>query len=274
LLDQRLPPELQRELDAHLAGCEACRAVQAAERELTALLEEKLPQHPASLALKRRLAERMDAARLEDPAPTAPGARRFEDPAAREQVAQRFEGPAATTLRAPRFDDPATSRRAWRLVPLAGAAAVVLAAALLPIALRHRSAPPIAAEAVSDHLRVLEGELPLQIVSSGIHEVKPWFAGRLDFAPVIAFAGDSDYPLQGGAVARFLDRRAALLVYKRREHRISLLVLRPDGLDWPASRTETVRGFHLLLWRKGDLAYALISDLDERELGALAAKLR
>lgn len=236
LLDQRLPPELQRELDAHLAGCEACRAGQVAERELTALLEEKLPQHPASLALKRRLAERMGEA--------------------------RFDAPAAA------------SRRARRLVPLAAAAAVAAAVALLPLALRNRSAAPLAAEAVSDHLRVLEGELPLQIVSSGIHEVKPWFAGRLDFAPVIGFAGDSDYPLQGGAVARFLDRRAALLAYKRREHRISLLVLRPDGLDWPASRAVTVRGFHLLLWRKGDLGYALISDLDERELGALAAKLR
>jgi anti-sigma factor RsiW len=234
LLDRRLPPELQRELDAHLAGCEACRGVQAAERALTALLEGKLPQHPASLALKRRLAERMDGA--------------------------RFQGAAATT------------RRARLLVPLAAAA--VLAAALLPLALRDRSASPLAAEAVGDHLRVLEGELPLRIVSSGIHEVKPWFAGRLDFAPVVGFAGDPDYPLQGGAVARFLDRRAALLAYKRREHRISLLVLRPDGLDWPESRSETVRGFHLLLWRKGDLGYALISDLDERELGALAAKLR
>jgi anti-sigma factor RsiW len=36
---------------------------------------------------------------------------------------------------------------------------------------------------------------------------------------------------------------------------------------------ETQRGFHVLLWRREDLGYALVSDLDERELGALAEKI-
>jgi anti-sigma factor RsiW len=219
-----------------------------AERDhtLTALLEEKLPQYPASLALKRRLAENLGVAHADSGA-----------------AAYRHAG---ATARMRSF-----ASRAGIFAPLAVAASLV--AVLLPLALRHRQSP-LAAEAVGDHLRVLEGELPLQIVSSGIHEVKPWFAGKLDFAPSVPWTGDADFALQGGAVARFLDRRAALLVYTRREHRISLLVVRPEGLDWPASSVHTLRGFHLMMWRSGDLGYALVSDLDAQELAALAAKVR
>ena len=115
-----------------------------------------------------------------------------------------------------------------------------------------------------------------------MHQVKPWFSGKVDFAPVVAFGGDEDFPLQGGAVAYFLDRKAAAYEYKRRLHPITLFVFRAEGLAWPpATRSvgrsrgsvETMRGFHVVLWREADLGYALVSDLDERELGNLAAKI-
>jgi anti-sigma factor RsiW len=138
------------------------------------------------------------------------------------------------------------------------------------------------AEAVNDHLRVLYSEHPVE-VQPGIHQVKPWFEGRLDFAPVVAFAGDDDFPLQGGSVAYFLDRKAATFVFKRRLHVITLFVFRAEGLPWPAVATEpvgaargelrTTRGYHVLLWRKDDLGYALVSDMDPRELSTLGAKI-
>ena len=56
--------------------------------------------------------------------------------------------------------------------------------------------------AVNDHLRVLASQHPLDIESGGIHQVKPWFEGRLDFAPVVSFLGDEEFPLRGGAVVR------------------------------------------------------------------------
>ena len=36
---------------------------------------------------------------------------------------------------------------------------------------------------------------------------------------------------------------------------------------------QTTRGFHVILWRDGDLGYALVSDLDPRELETLAGKI-
>ena len=237
----RLAPAQRRDLRAHLDTCPACRAYDAGEAALTAALEESLPRYPASLALRRKLAVRLG----QEPGGGAPR--------------------------------PRLVRAARLAAPLLGAAAALALVAVLALRQRDAGLRTVAAETVSDHLRLLDGELRLQVVSSGIHEVKPWFAGRLDFAPEHLFAGDSVLPLQGGAVAQFLDRKAAVLVYKRREHLISLFVLRPEGLVWPAvgrHRAFMLRGFHVLVWRAGDLGYALASDLEAGELDRLAEQLQ
>src|SRR5262245_27603609 len=245
----RLPVGAQEEVRAHLDGCSACARADAVEHELTSVLEHRLPSHPASLALKRRLAARW------------PG--------------------------------PVVERSWWTrwqpsLVPALAVAAVVLVAG--PALYYEREASRVAsqragmvAEAVNDHLRVLASQHPLDIESGGLHQVKPWFEGRLDFAPVVAFEGDADFPLRGGAVGYFLDRKAAVFVYARRLHPISLTVFRSDGLPWPErvptpiggarASVEGERGFNVILWRTGRLGYALVSDVDLHELRRFAEKI-
>jgi len=130
-------------------------------------------------------------------------------------------------------------------------------------------------EAVNDHLRQLLRDRPVEVASSDHHQVKPWFAGRVDFAPVVHFEGDADFPLVGGSVGFFVNRKAAVLSYARRLHSISLLVMPASGLGWPSAiEARSSRGFNLLLWQEGDLAYALVSDLNEAELRQLAARIR
>ena len=245
----RLPLEAQNAVRLHLDGCPGCTRAGAVEQELTRLLEHRLPQHPASLALKRRLAV-------------------------------RWSQPAA----------PPSWWSRWRasLTPALAAAAIVLLAA--PVAYYERAASRTAreqtamvAEAVNDHLRLLASPRPLDVESGGLHQVKPWFGGRLDFAPVVAFEGDADFPLKGGSVGYFRDRKAAVFVYARRLHPISLLVFRADGLAWPTRGTTRInsvdasvaseRGFNVIVWRRGELGYALVSDVDAGELTALAGRL-
>jgi len=113
--------------------------------------------------------------------------------------------------------------------------------------------------------------------------VKPWFAGKVEFAPVVGFAGDDDFPLVGGSVAYFIDRKAAAFVFQRRLHKISLLVFPLEGLPWPSDGSRdlgsvkaiarSARGFNVLLWRANGLGYALVSDVDAAELDALALKV-
>src|SRR6267143_1373871 len=244
----RLASEAHGQVRAHLDGCPSCAHEDRLEHELTLALERRLPQYPAPLAFKRRL-----------------GA----------------QWPAETSSPAP--------RRPWPKKWTALAVAAVVVLVLAPLAWQSVLAPPDAGrsamvtEAVNDHVRLLQSQHPFEIESSGIHQVIPWFSGRLDFAPTVRFPGDADFPLRGGAVGYFVDRKAATLVYGRRLHSVSVFVFRADGLPWPHSGLEKLgrlevlrtpsRGFNVLLWRDGELGFALVSDVDPRDLSLLASKL-
>jgi anti-sigma factor RsiW len=244
----RLRPELQGDIRTHLDTCGACAQVEREERVLTDLLEQRLPQHPASITFKRKMAAQW---------PAAPAPKRWW-----------------------------WSRWGRSLAPAFAVAVVLLVAIPLyyegTIPGRADGTASMVREAVTDYLRLLASQHPLEVESGGIHQVKPWFEGRLDFAPVVSFEGDQDFPLRGGAVGYFLDRKAAIFVYGRRLHTISLFVFRADGLPWPARGLEPLgtvrayttvsRGFNVLLWRAGELGYALVSDLDARELRELGAR--
>jgi anti-sigma factor RsiW len=245
----RLAPALADDVREHLATCAECTRAAQAEAALSEVLE-RLPQHPASLALKRRL---------------------------------RAEWPAPAPVRSGRWPG-----RLRTLVPgLAIAAAVLVVTPVVWDRLvthpDREAAATLVGEAVNDHVRVLIAQQPLEVKSGGIHQVRPWFAGRLDFAPVVPFGGDEEFPLEGGAVGYFLDRKAAVLVYGHRLHTISLFVFRADGLRWPRhgltpigavqAYADTTRGFNALLWQRDDLGYALVSDVEPAALRALAARL-
>jgi anti-sigma factor RsiW len=169
-------------------------------------------------------------------------------------------------------------------VSACAAAALVLVATRVTAPRAPAGAPlELVAEAVNDHIRVISSTHPVDIESGGIHQVKPWFTGRLEFAPRVAFSGDADFPLVGGSVGYFRDRKAAVFVFKRRLHTITLLVVPPDGLAWPTEGLARVgrlsvseasaRGFSVLMWRDGGLGYVLVSDVNVRDLEALAGKI-
>ena len=172
------------------------------------------------------------------------------------------------------------------LVPALAAAAVV-ALATPVIVYQHKAATRAATatmlgEAIGNHLRIVQAQRPLEIESGDGHRVRPWFEGRLEFSPVLPFAGDNDVPLRGGALSWFLDRKAAAFVYGLRLHTVTLFVFRPDGLPWPTTGWQRAgaqevyrgseRGYTVILWRAHGLGYALVSDADSREVVALAAR--
>jgi anti-sigma factor RsiW len=227
------------------------------EAELDRALE-RLPARAAPPALRRRL----------------------------ETLVATGSAPAAGADAAPaRIARPRGSTWAASFVSACAAAALVLIATRVTAPRAPTAGAPseLVTEAVNDHIRVISSTHPVDIESGGIHQVKPWFTGRLDFAPRVAFSGDADFPLIGGSVGYFRDRKAAEFVFKRRLHTITLLVFPPEGLPWPdegvthvgrLSVTEvTSRGFSVLMWRDGGLGYALISDVNARDLELLAGKI-
>jgi anti-sigma factor RsiW len=247
----RLDPARAAEVRAHLAGCAACRHEEQAEALLDEALSQRLPRAAAPLALRRRVEDLAAASR---------------------------SSPAAVAL--PRRA-PVLRRMA---VPAAFAAMALLAAgALIQDRIRARggAADRLTDELVTDHLRLLVSAHPNDLESGLHHEVKPWFEGRLDFAPVVP--GDrGELRLLGGAVGYVLDRKAAVMSYALRRHRVTLLAFPAAGLGWPgpnrspggvAATWTSHRGFEVVLWRAGDLAYALVSDVSAKELESIAAQL-
>jgi anti-sigma factor RsiW len=247
----QLAPDERSQVAAHLEGCAACSRALAAEIDLSEALEHRLPRYSAPLALKQRLADLV--------------------PPERERAVAR-------------------SGRGW-LFRLAPPLASAIAASVLTIVgfqafrqhSRERPTSSLVNEGVNDHLRVIYSTNPVEIESGGIHQVKPWFTGRLDFAPRLAFSGDDEFPLVGGRIGYFHDRKAAIFVFKHKLHTVTLLVFRADGLDWPATHlvpvgrvtadVQTNRGFSVVLWRDGELGYCLVSDVERDTLERLATKV-
>jgi anti-sigma factor RsiW len=127
-------------------------------------------------------------------------------------------------------------------------------------------------EAVGDHLRIVAAPRPLDVESNDVHNVKPWFTGRIDFVPPLSFVGDDEFRLRGGALAVFQGHKAAAFVYQRRLHTITLLVY-PDAAGAPRDEA-TRRGFHVIRWTAGGMGLALVSDISWYDLRQLEARLR
>jgi anti-sigma factor RsiW len=151
----------------------------------------------------------------------------------------------------------------WVWAPSGGLAAAGVAAMLF--AGVQVAQAPLSDELVSDHVRSLLASHLMDVPTSDRHVVKPWFDGKVAFAPTVIDFKDRGFPLVGGRLDLVRGQRAAALVYRRRLHVINVFVW-PEA---PADRLALDRtrdGYHLVHWRNGGLNYWAVSDLDPTEL--------
>jgi anti-sigma factor RsiW len=114
----------------------------------------------------------------------------------------------------------------------------------------------------------------LDVESSNQHTVKPWFAGKVDFAPSVPDLTDQGFDLVGGRLDYLDNRNVATLVYQRRQHIINLFIwpATPDGEA--ATKTESRHGYHLLHWTHSAMTYWAVSDLNDLELQAFVRQVQ
>lgn len=136
------------------------------------------------------------------------------------------------------------------------------------VAGNHRAL--LAAEVTSAHVRSLMADHLWDVRSTDQHTVKPWFDGKLDFAPDVGNFAEASYSLEGGRLDYLLDRPVAALVYLHQKHFINLFI-------WPAageSDYELVaaneKGYVLLHWVHAGMNYWAISDMNEDGLRSFA----
>jgi mycothiol system anti-sigma-R factor len=163
----------------------------------------------------------------------------------------------------------------WRW--LAIAATVLLALFLgwrLPSLLPGSGENALASAIVDAHLRSLQPGHLEDVQSTDQHTVKPWFDGKLDFAPPVQDFVNQGFPLRGGRLDVIRGRTVAVLVYARRKHLVNVFVWPTTEVDSePVSGSQL--GYHWIDWRKGGMEMYAVSDLnpdDLRELQRLLAQ--
>jgi anti-sigma factor (TIGR02949 family) len=166
---------------------------------------------------------------------------------------------------------------------LAWAAAVVMVASLTGSVLMLKSArvprtpdsvDAVAQEVVSGHVRALMGEHLFDVRSSDQHTVKPWFLGKLDFAPPVTDLAQDGFPLTGGRLDYVAGRPVAALVYTRGQHTINAFVWPEASGAIGSTGARAIRGFHVRHWTRAGMSYWAVSDVNDADLDQFVRALQ
>ena len=235
-IDDELDAVTAAEMVGHLAACPACAGL-----------------HGQRVAMRTALR----AASLREIAP----------PGLRKAIVREIE--QSTQPR----DQPRTVRW-WQALALGASTAVMGALGGWWLA-QPRLLDTFPEFAVARHVASLTPAGPrIDVASSDRHEVRPWFQGRLEFAPMVRDLSAQGFDLLGARVDRVGDRQAVAVVYRLHNHIINVFSWRGSG-DVAQTATETtIRGFNVVTWSDRDMEFAAVSDTDSAELRRFIAAYR
>jgi anti-sigma factor RsiW len=129
-----------------------------------------------------------------------------------------------------------------------------------------------ARQVLDAHLRSLQLSHLTDVASTDQHTVKPWFVGKLDFAPAVVDLASAGFPLVGGRLDVVGGRSVAALVYARRKHVVNVFVWPSETSDAPL-RSGAERGYNWIRWTRGGMHFWAVSDVAVPELEELARLL-
>jgi anti-sigma factor RsiW len=173
-------------------------------------------------------------------------------------------------------DDQRSRGARWFSRPTAlGWGATLAAAAVLAVVLIVPGRPDVALQLVANHLRATQLDSHLiDVASSDHHTVKPWFTGKVSFAPLVKELDADGYVLKGGRIDIVQGAPAAVLVYGAGRHVL-------DVFMWPAKagagnglRSSTADGFEMRHWEEGELTLWCVSDMGAQDMDRFVEKWR
>jgi anti-sigma factor RsiW len=159
------------------------------------------------------------------------------------------------------------------LVFLAGAASALLIFSFVFFQTTRAPHNAIADQVVANHMRSLLATHLVDVVSSDQHTVKPWFDGKVDFAPEVRDLSAEGFPLVGGRLDYLDGKIVAALVYHRNKHPINLFIEPVSTNRNAAPTTLARRGYNLIHWTRDEMDYWAVSDLNMTELRQFADRL-
>jgi anti-sigma factor RsiW len=156
--------------------------------------------------------------------------------------------------------------RSWSSLAASFLVGALLGGGLIFGALNDRGGEDVANQVVSAHIRALMAPQSFDIASSDRHTVKPWFAGKLAFAPRVVDLSTQGFPLVGARIDVIGLEPVASLVYSKGKHVITVMEMpNPRGLTTPLTQ-HVEQGYQALTWSDGKITYWVVSDAAPEEL--------
>jgi anti-sigma factor RsiW len=194
-----------------------------------------------------------------------------------ERAPQRLEARIRASVPGAKEAKPAS--RLWSMeqwVGIAAAIAIIVLAAtgLFNLAQRRRADDLVAQEVIESHVRSLQLGHLTDVTSTDQHTVKPWFDGKIDFAPPVTDFVAQGFPLIGGRLDYLDHHNVASLVYQRRKHFINVFIWPDETGTSQSPRTETIDGYNLVHWQQNGMRFWMISDVSQDDEKQLVTLLR
>jgi anti-sigma factor RsiW len=164
----------------------------------------------------------------------------------------------------------------WRAVAASTAVAACFASAATFLMVAPDPTSRNIEAIIAGHQRALLAAQPVDVASSDRHTVKPWFDSKLALSPhVIDLAADG-FPLVGGRVEIVGGKPVPTLVYRHREHLVSVVAIPRAGArdDGGAPTRKTTDGYTVLTWPGPDFVYSAVSDVAVNELEGFVSRFR
>jgi anti-sigma factor RsiW len=237
--------EFDGELDAAQAVSlrihrEQCSVCQAAELDLTRAREllREMPYQQTPDAIRERVLAALDVARPK----TGPGS-------ATARFSSRFQW--------------------WRhsTVGFGLGVACTAAVAFLVLSPAEQS---LTEQVIAGHVRALQPGHLEDVLSTDEHTVKPWFDGRIDFAPPVKDLASAGFPLKGGRLDYIDERPVAALVYQRDKHIIDLFTWPAAGERKQVAEFNERNGYNVLHWVENNTELWAVSDVAPDQLHKFA----
>jgi anti-sigma factor RsiW len=162
----------------------------------------------------------------------------------------------------------------WRVpwFSIAAAAVLLVSFAIGVIVLRERNAD-VTREIADIHLNTLASANPVDVISTDMHTVKPWFEGRVPFTFNLPELVGSPFTLAGGRVVYVRGTPCAQLLFQYRLHRISMLI-GPEDVIRTGDDLSLPNGFRLVRFSKNGYAYVLMGDPGLQTLNDLLQRMK
>ncbi|MFK0376227.1 anti-sigma factor family protein [Pandoraea sp. NPDC090278] len=129
-------------------------------------------------------------------------------------------------------------------------------------------------EIVSSHVRALLSQHPIDVISTDQHTVKPWFNGRLDYAPPVVDLADKGFPLAGGRLDYVGGRTVSVLIYHTDKHPIDVYVFPARDKASAAPMITGSDGYAIARWRRNGMTYWAITDAEPSHLRVFVEALQ